>query len=309
MPISTLENKPLVTVICLCYNHEAYVAASLDSVRNQTYDNIEMIIVNDFSTDDSSKKIKEWLSENADNHIKFIDNSSNLGHTKSFNQAYALATGKYIIDLATDDILTPDAVQNHIHNFKKNCEAKISYSNIEYISPNGTSAGFFYKVNDTSTYKFDFTPKSGNLYKELLASFYLSACGMCVATEVYDELEGYDESLDYEDFDFWVRSSFKYHYVYSDFVSLQKRILETSHSSLAETQLKNRYRKDKSTFKVCKKAYYQNFELPHYQALKQRLIHEVKLVIKSKNSRLSVAYLWLLLKNQFQILYFQLVKS
>lgn len=299
--LAAVDPLPLVTVICLCYNHENYVVASLQSVLSQSYKNIEIIIVNDYSTDNSKTVIEKWLHKNALNNIFFIDNEINLGHTKSFNKAYIQAKGKFIIDLATDDLLEANAIANHVRNFKKNSDAGVSFSNIINISEKGEVLNTFYRTDTGVPYVMNFIPKSGNLYHELLQAFYVNACGMCVKKEVYDFLNGYDETLDYEDFDFWVRSSFVYDYIYDDFISVKRRILETSHSSLAKTVRKNQYRKERSTFKVCVKAYNQNKTAKSFNVLKIRIIHEFKIAIKTKHISLAFKYAILYLKSFYKI--------
>ena len=56
-----MNNRPYVSIIACCYNHEKFVEETLDSVKSQTYKNIELIIIDDFSTDDSVKKINTWI--------------------------------------------------------------------------------------------------------------------------------------------------------------------------------------------------------------------------------------------------------
>ena len=110
-----MQENPLVTVICSCYNHENFVIESLNSVINQDYKNIELIIIDDFSSDNSKKTIKNWLLNYPE--ITFIANENNLGITKSFNNALKSAKGKYIIDLAADDILIPNCVDLQLKKF------------------------------------------------------------------------------------------------------------------------------------------------------------------------------------------------
>ena len=97
-----MQDKSLVTIICLCYNQEEFVLESLESVISQDYNQIELIIVDDCSTDNSKIVIENWLLNFP--QIQFIANNTNLGNTKSFNKALKLAKGKYIIDLAADDV-------------------------------------------------------------------------------------------------------------------------------------------------------------------------------------------------------------
>lgn len=79
-----MQNFPLVSVICLSYNHEAYVVEALDSVINQTYPNIELLIADDCSTDNSVSVIQDWLQNHP--NVYFSANEKNLGNTKTFNQ-------------------------------------------------------------------------------------------------------------------------------------------------------------------------------------------------------------------------------
>ena len=93
---------PLVTVICTCYNHEKYVIEALNSVLNQTYPNIQFIITDDFSTDNSNYVIRQWLTKHPE--ILFLENTNNLGSIQTFNNAFKHAKGKYLVDFAADDL-------------------------------------------------------------------------------------------------------------------------------------------------------------------------------------------------------------
>lgn len=287
----TLNKKtPLVSVLCLCYNHAKFVRESLNSILKQSYKNIEIVIVNDKSSDNSNQVIEKWIS-NSSFKVTYINNSTNIGHTKSFNKALALSKGKYIVDLAADDTLTPNCLDNHINNFNSYPESNkigISYSNVETINELGKHLKYHFKIDNNG--KAIAKPKSGNIYSELLNSYYLNPTGMCVKKEVFEFLNGYDESLDYEDFDFWIRSSFVYDYIFCDTVGVQKRILDSSHSSQAMTNKKKQLKKDKSTYIVCKKAFLQNNSLEHHKAFLTRAIHEFKIVTKRYHLLLSFKY-------------------
>ena len=110
------SEKPLVSIICHCYNHSKFVLETLKSVLNQTYDNIEVIVVDDFSTDNSADVISSFMVKHPE--IKFIQNHRNLGITKSFNRILKKTKGKYIIDLAADDLLLPNCVMQQVHCFQ-----------------------------------------------------------------------------------------------------------------------------------------------------------------------------------------------
>lgn len=103
------SSLPLVTVIVPCYNHEKYVKTCLDSIFRQTYKNIEVIVVDDCSPDNSAEVIKK-LQQKYD--FKFIEHKENWGLTKTLNDViYNHAHGKYIKCIASDDYLTDDCVE------------------------------------------------------------------------------------------------------------------------------------------------------------------------------------------------------
>ena len=90
-----MENNPQVSVICLCYNHAQFVVETLQSVVNQTHKNIQILIVDDFSNDNSVKIIENWLLNFPE--IKFIKNKKNIGNTKTFNSILHFATGDFLV--------------------------------------------------------------------------------------------------------------------------------------------------------------------------------------------------------------------
>jgi len=77
---------PMVTVVGLCYNQGRYIIESLECIRQQTYPNLQVILVDDCSKDDSVKVVESWLVEHQLNWI-FIKHKQNRGITKSLNEA------------------------------------------------------------------------------------------------------------------------------------------------------------------------------------------------------------------------------
>jgi len=104
----TPVKSPRISVIITCYNYESYVAQAIESVLNQTYENIELIIVNDGSTDDSDKIIKEYVKRNPG--IIYI-NQKNHGVVYTRNMGMEIASGDYLCCLDADDFFNPDYIQ------------------------------------------------------------------------------------------------------------------------------------------------------------------------------------------------------
>lgn len=270
-----MQNNPLVTIICLCYNHEAYVVESLNSVINQSYPSIELIIVDDFSTDLSKSIIKSWLEKNPD--IQFISNETNLGNTKSFNKALKLAKGKYIIDLAADDLLLPNCVALQIDAFKNSCYKNLGvvYGNVELISENGSFDSYYFPVNEQK--KVIENRVTGDIYLSILSGGN-SICSVSamIKKTVLDHLQGYDETLAYEDLDFWIRTSRLYEFDFIDAPLVQKRIVTNSLGSDFFKKNDSRARKiNRSTYLILKKAITLNQTTEEDLVIQKRVHYEI----------------------------------
>src|SRR5678815_3959281 len=108
-----MENYPLVSVIALCYNHSRYVLECLESIRAQTYKNVQVILLDDFSRDSSVGLIEQWISDHSIEWI-FIKHLANKGICKTLNEGMYHATGKYIALIATDDVWMPDKLHHQV---------------------------------------------------------------------------------------------------------------------------------------------------------------------------------------------------
>jgi glycosyltransferase involved in cell wall biosynthesis len=281
-----MQNNPLVTIICLCYNHEAYVVESLNSVINQSYSSIEVIIIDDCSTDTSKTIITTWLEKNP--KIQFITNETNLGNTKSFNKAFKYAKGEYIIDLATDDILLPNCVALQIDAFKNSRYKNLGvvYGNVELISENGVFESFYFPVNNQK--KVIENRITGNIYQSVLSGGN-SICSVSamIKKSVFDHLQGYDETLAYEDLDFWIRASRSYEFDFVDEPIIQKRIVTNSLGSDFFKKKDGRARKiNHSTYLILKKGIALNQTKAEDLAIQKRVHHEIIHTLRINDFRL-----------------------
>lgn len=107
----------LVSIVTPTFNSEKYIRETIASVKNQSYTNWEMIIVDDFSTDNTVTIVKELQRE--DNRIKLILSKKNSGPAISRNKGIQEVTGKYMTFLDADDIWFPDFIKTSIETIKK----------------------------------------------------------------------------------------------------------------------------------------------------------------------------------------------
>lgn len=254
--------SPLVSVIAICYNHEKFVIECLQSVVNQTYNNIELIIVDDLSGDKSRDKILEFADRNPS--MKFIFNDKNVGNCRSFNQALKISKGKYIIDLSTDDVLLPHRIEKQVNLLEILDEIGVVFSDANYINEKSEYIGNFKK---------NVKLPIGNVYEDVLAGrCYTIPVTMMMRRSIIERLNGYDETLAYEDFDFWVRSSRICDFGYVPEVLSCQRILRISHST--KFYVKNSSLVQ-SSVKICHKAYLLNETELENNALVIRLRFEL----------------------------------
>lgn len=114
-------NRPLVSVCMPCYNAGKYVAEALDSVLAQTYPNIEVIVVNDGSKDNSAEVLERYRAKG----VKVID-QENRGQCAAANRAYAEARGEYIKFFDADDILSPGFIEAQVKRLHGRTDAVAS---------------------------------------------------------------------------------------------------------------------------------------------------------------------------------------
>jgi glycosyltransferase involved in cell wall biosynthesis len=272
---------PKVTVICTCYNHEQYVLETLNSVINQQYSNVELIIIDNNSTDGSAKVIQ--LFSNLHPHVKYIELKQNIGLCRAFNMGLRQATGEYIIDLAADDILTPDRIIKQVSHFQRlTNETAVVFTNATYIDETGQHIGYHYAIDQHS--KSTQPIPEGNVYKEILKKYFICTPTMMMRKSVLIALGGYDESLAYEDFDFFVRSSNKYKYAYLDEILTKKRVLSDSLSTQFY-HLQNPLLQ--SSFEVCNKAYALSRSQEEYDLLADRIREFIKKCFIAENPTLA----------------------
>lgn len=106
--MTELLKLPLVTFIVTSFNYEKYVIKTLESIKNQTYENIEIIVVDDKSIDNSVEKIKEFVKNNKNLPLKLVEHAENKGQMAAMQTGLLHAKGQFISFVDSDDILVKD---------------------------------------------------------------------------------------------------------------------------------------------------------------------------------------------------------
>jgi glycosyltransferase involved in cell wall biosynthesis len=296
-----MQNDSLVTVICLCYNHAEYVEEALNSVINQTYKNIELIIADDFSTDNSVQVIENWLKIHPE--ISFVKNKKNLGNTTTFNHCLKIAKGAYIIDLAADDILLPETIEKQLKGFANSTYENVGivYGNLELVTNDKKHLRYFLPVD--ANYRRLNPERTGDIYIGLLdGTNSMGAVASMVKREVFDTLNGYDENLAYEDYDFWIRAARLYNFDYIDEILIIKRMLENSLETQAFKKWNKKTRRfNYSTYIIMQKAFKLNRNKSEFIAMLKRVHYEMTVAFKTRDFLLLIRFTILELRVRLKI--------
>ncbi|MEO9474928.1 MAG: glycosyltransferase [Cyclobacteriaceae bacterium] len=278
-----MSKTPLVSVICLCYNHARFVEAAIRSVWSQTYQNIELIVVDDSSSDGSVDIIKNTIEGS---ETTFIQLEKNVGNCKAFNLGFRVSKGDFVIDLAADDMLLPPRVELGINDFLNSSKkAGVHFSDVFLANEAGQIVNTMYERNQAGQL-LEQIPVD-DIYSKLISKHFISAPSMMIRREVLEELKGYDENLSYEDFDFWIRSARRHHYIFNKAPLMKKRMVSDSH---AKSQRKPFNRHQNSTFAVCRKIFDLNKNPEEYEQLIIRCKYEIGQCLMTLNFGLAFKY-------------------
>ncbi len=143
--------EPFVTVIMPAYNSENTIDEAIESVLRQSFKNFELIIVNDYSTDQTLNLIEKWASK--DKRIKYYNNIKNSGVSYSRNFAISKALGEWIAFLDSDDIWKSNKLEKQIKVSVENPEAVLIYTSSSFIKHDGTPYGYVMHAVEKITYK------------------------------------------------------------------------------------------------------------------------------------------------------------
>jgi len=189
---------PLVSVIIPSYNHERFVEQSILSVFQQTYPNIEVLVIDDGSSDRSVEIIEKLK---AVYNFQFIKRE-NRGTSKTLNEAFNLVNGEYVCFLASDDYYSADKIQMQVEYYEKNQGFGFIHSGCIVVDQAGNE---LHRSMTKGRTEF-----SGDVFDLLLEGCFVSAATVMIKRSVVDDIGMFDENIKTEDWDYWLRIARKY---------------------------------------------------------------------------------------------------
>ena len=197
---ATNSKESLVSVIMPTYNHAKFIGKAIESVLNQTYKNFELIIIDNYSEDETGKIAAPYK----DDRISYLKFRNNGIIAASRNYGIKHSHGDYIAFLDSDDLWLPEKLEKQIEVFKNTKEVAMVYARYKTIKESIISSDIFPKDNRY---------KSGNIFKSLYLWNFIVCSSVMVKKSVLNQIGLFDTNsalIAIEDTDLWLRIALKY---------------------------------------------------------------------------------------------------
>lgn len=192
--------EPLVSICIPAYNNSAYIADTIKSVLGQTYKNLEVVVADDKSTDNTVEIVEALAKE--DERVKLYKNEENLGMSGNWNHCLELCQGEFIKLICADDMLDKEAIEKEAGILTQYPEIVMVESDTRLVDINGKKTGVFKRY-----------PKKGIVDGKkvakcslMLNNFFGAPVNNTFRKSILDKVKGFDPDFTYIlDFDMWVR--------------------------------------------------------------------------------------------------------
>lgn len=192
--------SPLVSVIVVTYNSAKYIIDTLESVKNQSYLNIELIVSDDCSTDDTCSLVKNWMLINGKKFIRAVLNESsiNTGTSINGNRGAKCAKGDWIKFVAGDDILLRNSIERYVKYVVNHSQCNICFAKLYFRGDDKQ-----YVNEQRSRYEKLYYPfiraDYNTQFKEIQYRLFVPGPGLFMRKSLYEEVGGFDERFPFAD--------------------------------------------------------------------------------------------------------------
>lgn len=206
----------MVSIILPTYNGKRYIQASIESVLAQTYQDWELIVIDDHSGDGTGKIVQQYADKNS--RIKLYRNEKNLRLPASLNKGFSLSKGEYLTWTSDDNLFKENAIERFVHVLEKSDDIGLVFSAMDIIDETGDITGHTPPIQDLEELH----------YKNIvMASFMYTRA-------VYEKVGDYDEDrFLVEDHDYWLRIAREFAVTY---IAEPLYLYRTHPGSLTETK-------------------------------------------------------------------------
>lgn len=212
-------DRPLVSIVTPTYNQAEYIEETVESVLSQSYSNIEYVVIDDGSTDDTPNVLEKYMGKDGVQIIRYEQNC--LGQTKTINMGWEQSNGQILAYLNSDDTYyNEDVVSEAVEALESNLQAHIVYGGSVYTDSTGRTIGTY----EAGAVDFDAMVLQGANPIPQPSTF--------IRREVFENVGPLDETIfSPMDWDFWLRSCIKFEFLYVPEVWSTFRLHPSSKSS------------------------------------------------------------------------------
>lgn len=200
---------PLVTIGLLTYNHEKYIASALEGILSQKYQPIELIILDDASNDRTPLIIEQYMDRMKDKLARVVSlkNETNSGNIpRNCNRMIMESSGIFYYGISGDDILLSQAVELLCTTLQNHSECNVIHANMIQVQDTFVF-GERIDVDNVILRGKDSGLESKNLFQQLMYSNCIAAPTVMLRREVFERHGYHDESIAFEDYEYWLRIS------------------------------------------------------------------------------------------------------
>lgn len=211
-----MHTNPLVSVIIPAYNHENYVQDTIKSIIEQSYQNIELIVVDDGSKDSTWQKIQELQNECEKRFVRVVfETKENEGSCKTLNKLLSLAQGEFVYIIASDDLAKPNAIEKEVEFLVQNKDYALVVGDNEIIDSEGNKVywddnkALVYNRNEAKfltnvayiqpSWNFNFNSETFGTYETLYIANYVPN-GYLIRKSIFDTIGEFTPEAPLEDF-------------------------------------------------------------------------------------------------------------
>ena len=197
---------PRISVIIPSYNHEKYVAEAIRSVLDQTFDDFEIVITDDGSTDGTVEEIKKFK----DPRIRLFTFKENRGACAAARKCLDEAKGEFIAVLSSDDAFLPDKLEKQVRFLDERPDLRAVFGFARIVDEEGV------EFTDEKHFYFNIFRQENRTRHQWLRHFFFKGNCLChpsalIRRKLYDEIGYYDERFaQLPDFDFWIRTCLRH---------------------------------------------------------------------------------------------------
>lgn len=193
----------LFSVVVLTYNQEDLVTETLDSIYNQSFKNIELVISDDASTDNTKEVITDWVNTHKDRFFNVVlnFNKENLGISGNHTKGIKLANGEFVKYIGGDDILLPDAINKMYDFLKKNPDARFCGSIVQSFYKKGNQYKILDEIPNKKTVKKIINADVIKQFRLCAQNRFIPASGTFFRKSIFEDYGYFDK--DYRTFEDW----------------------------------------------------------------------------------------------------------